>query len=52
MWPLTTFNNLRHTFASSCAMAGVPLRTLMAWMGHADIQIGAQPGTAAINYTG
>lgn len=37
-WPLTTFHDLRHSFATACAMAGVPLRKLMEWMGHADIQ--------------
>lgn len=37
-WPLTTFHDLRHSFATTCAMAGVPLRKLMEWMGHADIQ--------------
>jgi hypothetical protein len=29
---------LRHTFGTRCAAAGVPLRTLQAWMGHADIK--------------
>ncbi|MDP6047697.1 MAG: site-specific integrase [Phycisphaerae bacterium] len=29
---------LRHTFASWAAMAGVPLRVLKEWMGHASIQ--------------
>jgi integrase len=28
----------RHTFGTRCAAAGVPLRTLQAWMGHADIK--------------
>ncbi len=32
------FHDLRHTFGTQCAAAGVPLRTLQAWMGHADIK--------------
>jgi integrase len=32
-----TFHHLRHVFGSRCAAAGVPLATLQAWMGHADI---------------
>lgn len=32
------FHDLRHTFGTRCAAAGVPLRTLQAWMGHADIK--------------
>jgi integrase len=32
------FHDLRHTFGTRCASAGVPLRTLQAWMGHADIK--------------
>jgi integrase len=30
-----TFHGLRHTFAVQCARAGVPMRTLQQWMGHA-----------------
>lgn len=32
------FHDLRHTFATRMAAAGTPLRTLQAYMGHADIQ--------------
>lgn len=32
------FHDLRHTFATTMAAQGVPMRTLQAWMGHADIQ--------------
>ena len=32
------FHDLRHTFGTRCAAGGVPLRTLQAWMGHADIK--------------
>jgi integrase len=32
------FHDLRHTFGTRCAAAGVPLRTLQAWMGHTDIK--------------
>lgn len=32
------FHDLRHTFGTRCGAAGVPLRTLQAWMGHADIK--------------
>jgi integrase len=32
-----TFHGLRHTFAVQCARAGVPMRTLQHWMGHAEI---------------
>jgi integrase len=31
-----TFHELRHTFGTRMAGAGVPLRTLQHWMGHAD----------------
>lgn len=34
--PLTRFHDLRHTFGTHCASAGVPLRTLQEWMGHRD----------------
>ena len=30
------FHDLRHTFGTQMAAAGVPLRTLQEWMGHAD----------------
>lgn len=30
------FHDLRHTFGTHCAGAGVPLRTLQEWMGHKD----------------
>jgi len=32
-----TFHGLRHTFGTQCARAGVPMRTLKEWMGHARI---------------
>jgi integrase len=32
------FHDLRHTFATRMAAVGVPLRTLQAYMGHADVQ--------------
>ncbi len=31
-----TFHELRHTFGTRMAAAGVPLRTLQHWLGHAD----------------
>jgi integrase len=31
-----TFHELRHTFGTRMASAGVPLRTIQHWMGHAD----------------
>ena len=31
-----TFHELRHTFGTQLAAAGVPLRTIQEWMGHAD----------------
>jgi site-specific recombinase XerD len=31
------FHDLRHTFGTQCAAAGVPLRTLQEWMGHRDL---------------
>ena len=34
--PLTRFHDLRHTFGTQCAAAGVPMRTLQEWMGHRD----------------
>lgn len=33
-----TFHELRHTFGTTCAAAGIPLRTIMEWMGHQDIK--------------
>lgn len=33
-----TFHELRHTFGTRMAAAGTPMRTLQAWMGHADIK--------------
>jgi len=30
------FHDLRHTFGTQAAAAGVPLRTLQEWMGHRD----------------
>jgi integrase len=32
-----TFHDLRHTFGTQMAAAGVPMRTLMEWMGHRDL---------------
>jgi integrase len=32
------FHDLRHTFGTLMAAAGVPIRTLQEWMGHANIQ--------------
>src|SRR4029079_11296215 len=32
------FHDLRHTFATTLAAAGVPLRTLQEYLGHADIK--------------
>lgn len=37
-----TFHELRHTFGTRCAAAGVPMRTIQEWMGHED------PDTTAI----
>jgi integrase len=31
------FHDLRHTFGTAMAAAGVPMRTLQEWMGHRDI---------------
>ncbi len=33
-----TFHDLRHTFGTRMAAAGVPMRTLQEWLGHRDIQ--------------
>lgn len=32
------FHDLRHTFGTRCAAAGVPMRMLQEWMGHRDIE--------------
>jgi integrase len=32
------FHDLRHTFGTHCAAAGVPMRTLQEWLGHAQLQ--------------
>jgi integrase len=34
--PRVTFHELRHTFGTTMAKAGVPRRTIQAWMGHED----------------
>ena len=34
--PDLTFHELRHTFGTRMAAAGAPLRSIQAWMGHAD----------------
>ncbi len=31
------FHDLRHTFGTTMASAGVPMRTLQEWMGHRDL---------------
>jgi integrase len=31
-----TFHELRHTFGTRMAAAGVPMRTIQHWMGHSD----------------
>jgi integrase len=36
--PTFRFHDLRHTFGTAMAAAGVPMRTLMAMMGHEDMQ--------------
>jgi len=33
-----TFHELRHTFGTRMAAAGVPIRTIQQWMGHADMK--------------
>ena len=37
-WPKTTFHDLRHSFGTSLAMAGVPLPKIQKWMGHSRIE--------------
>ena len=32
-----SFHDLRHTFGTTMARAGVPVGTIQAWMGHADL---------------
>lgn len=32
------FHDLRHTFGTHCAAAGVPMRLLQEWMGHRDVK--------------
>lgn len=36
--PKHRFHDLRHTFGTAMAAAGVPMRTIQEWMGHRDIQ--------------
>ena len=36
--PSHRFHDLRHTFGTAMAAAGVPMRTLQEWMGHRDLQ--------------
>ena len=36
--PTHRFHDLRHTFGTAMAAAGVPMRTLQEWMGHSDSQ--------------
>jgi integrase len=33
-----SFHDLRHTFGTTMARAGVPVATIQAWIGHADLQ--------------
>jgi integrase len=35
---VTRFHDLRHMFATRMAATGVPMRTLQAWLGHADLK--------------
>lgn len=37
--PVVTFHHLRHTYASSLAMKGVPLQVIAAVLGHSDTRI-------------
>ena len=36
--PTFRFHDLRHTFGTTIARAGVPVGTIQAWMGHADLR--------------
>jgi integrase len=36
--PMTRFHDLRHSYGTKMAAAGVPLRTLQEWMGHRDFK--------------
>ena len=36
--PTFSFHDLRHTFGTTMARRGVPVGTIQAWMGHADLQ--------------
>jgi integrase len=36
--PVLKFHELRHTFGTRCAAAGVNMRVLQAWMGHRDFK--------------
>jgi integrase len=35
--PTHRFHDLRHTFGTTMAAAGVPMRTIQEWMGHRDL---------------
>jgi integrase len=35
--PTFSFHDLRHTFGTTMARQGVPVGTIQAWMGHADL---------------
>lgn len=35
--PTHRFHDLRHSYGTACAAAGIPIRTLQEWMGHRDI---------------
>jgi integrase len=37
-FPMLRFHDLRHTFGTRMAAAGIPLRTLQEWMGHVDFK--------------
>ena len=38
-WEHITLHKLRHTYATLCRDAGVPLETIADLLGHADVQI-------------